>query len=74
MTIELTNEEKAGVVEQHLKSLAFNEYNLVLSLEELNAALVPNQTNIDALNAQLDDVRAQKTALQTELGNLTQGQ
>lgn len=70
MTIELTNEEKAGVVEQHLKSLAFNEYNLVLSIEEANAAAVPNETNITALNLQLDDIRAQKTALQGELASL----
>jgi hypothetical protein len=71
MTIELTNEEKIGVVEQHLKSLAFNEYNLVLSIEEAQAASAPNQTNISALNLQLDDIRAQKAALQSELANLS---
>jgi hypothetical protein len=73
MTIELTNEEKAGVVEQHLKSLAFNEYNLVLSIEEANAASSPNETNIAALNLQLDDIRAQKSALQGELATLNGG-
>lgn len=72
MTTELTNAEKASVVEQHLKSLSFNEYNLVLSLQELNAASVPNQTNIDALELQLNDVRAQKTALLTEFASLTE--
>lgn len=70
MTVELTNAEKASVVEQHLKSLAFNEYNLVLSIEEANAAATPNETNIDSLNIQLSDVRAQKAALQGELANL----
>lgn len=70
MTVSLTSEEKKTIVEQHLKTVAFSEYNLSLSLIEANAMTDKNQANIDSLNAQLQDVVAQKTVLETELAAL----
>jgi uncharacterized coiled-coil DUF342 family protein len=67
MTTFLTPEEKKTIVEQHMKTIAFSEYNLSLSLIEANAMTDKNQTNIDSLNAQMQDVIAQKSVLQSEL-------
>ncbi len=72
MSIELTNDEKVMVVEQHLKNLAYTEYNLTISLEEARAVAVPDQTMIDSLTLQLDDTRAKQLALESELAILKQ--
>ena len=72
MSIELTNDEKVMVVEQHLKNLAYTEYNLTISLEEAGAVAVPDQTMIDSLTLQLDDTRAKQLALESELAILKQ--
>ena len=65
--MELTPQEKKTIVEQHMKTVAFSEYNLELSLIEANAVTDKNQDNIDSLNDQMTQVLAQKNALQTEL-------
>jgi uncharacterized coiled-coil DUF342 family protein len=70
MTISLTPEEKKTIVEQHMKTIAFSEYNLSLSLIEANAMTEKNQTNIDSLNSQMQDVVAQKAVLQSELDDI----
>jgi uncharacterized coiled-coil DUF342 family protein len=67
MTIDLTPEEKKTIVEQHLKTVLFSEYNLTLSLIEANALTEKNQSNIDSLNKQMSEVRSQKSVLQQEL-------
>jgi hypothetical protein len=72
MTISLTPEEKLQIVEQHLKTVLFSEYNIQLSLIEANTVSTPNQSNIDSLNAQATDIAAQKTALLQEVSSLTQ--
>jgi hypothetical protein len=70
MVYELTNEEKRGIVEQHLKNIAFSEYNLVLSLTSEEALENPNSANLLSLNSQKDDLEAQRAALLTELNSL----
>jgi hypothetical protein len=70
MAIELTAEEKITIVEQHLKTVLYNEYNAELSLIEANAISTPNQSTIDSANAQLKDIVAQKNLLQRELDSL----
>jgi hypothetical protein len=70
MTIELTPEEKITIVEQHLKNIAYSEYNANLSLLEAQSAATPNQANVSATNAQLADILAQKAVLQSELDSL----
>jgi hypothetical protein len=71
MTIELTNDEKLTIAEQHLKNILFNEYNAQLSLIEAQAVDTPNQSNIDSINAQLSDITSQKDKLQREINSLT---
>ena len=68
--MELTPQEKKTIVEQHMKTVAFSEYNLELSLIEANAVTDKNQDNIDSLNDQMTQVLAQKNALQTELDTI----
>ena len=70
MTIELTVEEKTAIIEQHLKTIAYTEYNTVLSLAEAQAVATPNAENIGSLTSQLADVAAQKQILATELSSL----
>jgi hypothetical protein len=70
MSIELTDQEKAGIIEQHMKSLEFSEYNLNLSVLEVQAMAVPNQENLDNLTLQLSDLAAKKAVLQQELSSL----
>jgi hypothetical protein len=76
MSIELTDVEKANIVDQHLKNLGYTLYNLNLSLREANAVAIPNQESVNSLTLQINDVQAQMSALQTELASLnltTQG-
>lgn len=70
MVYELTNEEKKGIVEQHLKNLAFSEYNLDLSLISEQALQNPSSSNLLSLNSQKDDIQAQKDSLLLELDSL----
>jgi hypothetical protein len=70
MVYELTNEEKKGIVEQHLKNIAFSEYNLILSLTAEQALENPNSTNMTSLTKQQEDLEAQKSALLLELNSL----
>jgi hypothetical protein len=68
---ELTNEEKSVIVLQHLKNIAYSEYNAVLTLAQEQALVVPNQKNIQTLTDQLSDILAQKQVLQDELDSLS---
>jgi hypothetical protein len=70
MTLGLTVEEKTTVVNQHLKTLAYSEYNATLSLAIEEAASVPNTDKVTSLNNQLEDIASQKLVLQTELNSL----
>jgi hypothetical protein len=71
MSYELTNEEKSTIINQHLKNVESNIFNLEISLIEENAVLTPNDTSISSLNAQLAEANAKKTALLAELSELT---
>lgn len=70
MSIELTNEEKIGIVEQHLKNIVLNEYNIILSISQNGALSSPNQEVTNSLRAQLRDIQAQKAVLNDELTSL----
>jgi len=66
MTLELTPEEKANIVEQHLKNVLFAEYNAKVSLIEANASTAAENT-ADGVNVKLVEISKQKVALQKEL-------
>lgn len=66
----LTKQEKAEIVQQHIKNLSFNKYNTDLSIIEENAAALPNKSIIDSLESQLSDLNSKIAALTTELDSL----
>ena len=68
--MELTNQEKIEIVEQHLKNVLLSEYNINLTIEEATAIAEPIEANVSALNLQLADILAQKAALNSELAKL----
>ena len=71
MTSILTNEEKAAIIAQHIKNVEYSLYNLELSVIEENSVASPDAEKISSLNEQLDDLTAQKTALNSEFSSLT---
>ena len=72
MAIELSNEEKAGIVNQHMRNLLVNKYNAELSIVEENSVSPINQASVTALNNQISLINAKITALQEELNSLTE--
>ena len=68
----LTNEEKAGIVNQHKRNIEMNKYNLQLSLMEENALDTPNAETVASLNAQIADLTDKLAVLDTELDSLNQ--
>ena len=71
MTYELTNAEKISIIDQHLKNLEYNRYNLQVSILELTSATNLKQESIDDIQAQIDSIVAQQTALNAEVTSLT---
>ncbi len=68
--MELTNEEKASIVIQHIKTIALNIYNLQLTLIAENSLTPVNQENVDNLNKQIIVEDSKKQALELELSRL----
>ena len=71
MTVELSNEEKYAIVLQHIKNIAYSEYNATLTLYEEQATSYPNQDSILSLTSQLSDFAAQRQILEAELDSLS---
>jgi hypothetical protein len=71
MVYELTNEEKISIIDQHLKNLEYNRYNLEISMIELTSGTNPKEESIEDLQADIDSIVAQKTALLAELASLS---
>ena len=71
MTIELTNEEKLGIVEQHIKSIDYGIYGIQLDLIELNATSAPDASQVTNLGTRLTALNAKRAALVTEKNSLT---
>jgi hypothetical protein len=70
MTTLLSNEEKTGIINQHLKNLHYSKFNLELSVVEENAKTAPEAVTLTSLNTQLVDIDSRITALETELDKL----
>jgi len=66
---QLTDQEKASVINSHIKNLQINKYNVELNLLELNAG-EPQQEMIDSANNQIIRFDNQIKALQDELAKL----
>jgi hypothetical protein len=70
MTAELTTQEKIAIISTHQSNLAYNRYNLSISIVEENAKSSPDANALERLNDQLSDVDRQLSALATELASL----
>jgi CII-binding regulator of phage lambda lysogenization HflD len=70
MTIELTNEEKIGVVDSHLKNIYYNKYNLDLALIEENAKATPDADAVEKINNNIQQLSNQIAALEAEKDSL----
>jgi hypothetical protein len=70
MTVDLSNEEKSVIILQHLKNIAYLEYNAILTLAQEQALSEPNEKNIQTLTDQVSNILAQKQVLQEELDSL----
>jgi hypothetical protein len=68
--MELTNEEKISILNQHIKNIVVNKYNLHVSILAEEAAATIDQTKIDALNTQINAEQAKYDALLVELSTL----
>lgn len=71
MTDILTNEEKIDIINSHKKNIAFNEFNLQITLVEENSKSNPNETTVNNLNNQITDVQNQLSVLDAEIQKLT---
>jgi hypothetical protein len=70
MTIELTNEEKLNIVDQHIKSVDYGIYGIQLDLIEINATSNPDASQVSNLNTRLTAHNARRAALVTERNSL----
>jgi hypothetical protein len=66
MTTLLTNADKLSVVNQHIKGIDFQLYNLELDLLEANAEATPNAENISSINGRVTSLNAKRAVLATE--------
>jgi hypothetical protein len=63
MTTLLTNEDKLSVINQHIKGIDFQVYNLDLDLLEANAEATPNAENISSINSRITSLTAKRVVL-----------
>jgi hypothetical protein len=66
----LTNEEKATIINQHIKNLEYSKFNAQISIVEENAKSEPEAEVLTSLNDQLADYTSRITALKAELDKL----
>jgi len=66
----LTNEDKLNLVNQHIKSIDYQAYNLELDLIEANAESPVNSDSVSALNTRINSLEAKRTALESEAATL----
>jgi hypothetical protein len=71
MVYELTNEEKKGILEQHLKNLEYNRYNLEVSMIELTNSTILKEESIENIQLEIDSLVVQKNALIAEIQSLS---
>lgn len=62
----LTNADKLNIVNQHMKSIDFQMYNLQLDLIEANAESPVNSETVSTVTGRINVLNAKRTALQSE--------
>lgn len=71
MDIELTNQEKLAIINQHIKSIVTNIYNLNVAIISESSLAQPNQENLDNLNDELQKANTKKQALLQEYATIS---
>jgi hypothetical protein len=66
MSIELTNQEKIQIIDNHIKNLKLNKYNLDLSILEESNIEDPSSEKIDKLNQEVSDTNNRISILEAE--------
>lgn len=69
--MELTNEEKKAILDQHIKGIVVNKYNLHIAIIAESAAEVRDEANIALLNQKMEAEQAKYDALLVEYTTLT---
>lgn len=70
MSYELSKEEKIAIIDQHLKSLEYNKYNLRISLLELSSGIPAKKESIEDLQNQITSINSKQKVLINELESL----
>ena len=68
--VELTKEEKIGVIQSHMKNVQYAKYNAQITLVEEGAIETPSAENVAAANEVITKADLQLTALQAEIDAL----
>lgn len=68
----LTNEEKIGVIESHIKNVQYTKYNAELTLIEENALQSPNADAVQRANSAIANAESQIAALEAQIAALTE--
>jgi hypothetical protein len=72
MSSELTVEEKIGILNQHLKNLNQNKYNLFLTTLELGAVDASSQLELQVIEDEIDSINSKINVLEQEKTTLEQ--
>ncbi|MFZ9301390.1 MAG: hypothetical protein ACO23V_10490 [Chitinophagaceae bacterium] len=63
----LTKEDKAQIINAHIKNLSYSKYNLEVDKVQENAKSSPDSTTISVIDSQIDEIDRQVVALESEL-------
>ncbi len=67
MSIELTKDEKIQIINNHIKNLKSNKYNLEVSLIEENSLDEINNSTVTVLNTEISNTTSRIEALEAEI-------
>jgi hypothetical protein len=70
MSIELTKDEKIQIVNNHIKNLKTNKYNLEVSLIEENALESVSDVTVSSLTTEISNTVFRIQALEAEITRL----
>jgi SMC interacting uncharacterized protein involved in chromosome segregation len=70
MAIELTKEEKLGIINSHQRTAVYNKYNYEMSLLQESSKSNPDESTIAKLNSDIVEATRQIDALQAEIDKL----
>jgi hypothetical protein len=74
MTTTLTNEEKIGIIDLHLKSIDYSLYGLELDLAEANAVSNPDADLVSNITTRKTAATAKRNVLIAEKQTLSVGE